>query len=108
MAYGATFAASGVATGAARPMNFETLLSPELAVHTDPDASTATPVGPFNDPNPADGESGAADPKLNCASAPLVVSFATQIEVPSPATPAGLLMPVVAGEAAAAVPPDVN
>jgi hypothetical protein len=51
-------AASGVVTGAARPMNFETVLLPEFAVHTEPEESTATPVGLVSDPKPAVGDSG--------------------------------------------------
>ena len=59
---GPTFAASGVITGTAIPMNFETELLPELVVHTDPEASTATPVGAFSDPKPVIGETGVLAP----------------------------------------------
>ena len=36
---------------AARPINSETLLSPELAVHTFSEASTAIAAGAFSTPN---------------------------------------------------------
>ena len=48
----------GVETGAARPMNWETVLLPELAVQTQPEGSTATPSGALREPNPAVGEAG--------------------------------------------------
>ena len=40
----------GVRIGVDKPMNFETVLSPELVTQTQPAASTATPTGVFNDP----------------------------------------------------------
>ncbi len=48
--YGPTLAASGVVTGVTRPMNSETVLSPELAVQTSPDGSAAIPMAAFNEP----------------------------------------------------------
>jgi hypothetical protein len=39
---GPTFAASGVVTAVARPMNLDSMLLPEL--------STATPIGVFSEP----------------------------------------------------------
>jgi hypothetical protein len=56
--YGPAIAASGVVTGAARPMNFETVLLPEFVVHTEPEESTATPAGLESEPKPATGDSG--------------------------------------------------
>lgn len=56
--YGPTVAAIGVVTGAARPMNFETVLLPELVVHTEPDESTATAMGPLSEPKPVIGDTG--------------------------------------------------
>jgi hypothetical protein len=56
--YGPTLAVSGVVTGTARPMNFETVLLPEFAVHTEPEASTATPAGLLSEPKPAIGDTG--------------------------------------------------
>ena len=57
--YGPALAARGITAGAAMPMISDTLLSPALAVHTFPDASTAMASGAFMAPNPAAGEIGA-------------------------------------------------
>ena len=59
--YGPTLTASGVAMGTARPMNFETVLLPEFAVQTQPEASTATPVGLLREPKPVSGDSGVSE-----------------------------------------------
>jgi hypothetical protein len=48
--YGPTFAARGVTTGIARPMNFDTVLLPLLVVHTEPEESIATPTGLLSPP----------------------------------------------------------
>src|SRR5665213_2988003 len=59
------------------PMNFDTVLSPELAVQTDPEESTATPAG---------------------------VLLATQKFRKSDAIPAGVVRPEVIGLAVLTVP----
>lgn len=48
--YGPTRIASGAGAGPAIPTNSETLLSPEFAVHTLPEGSTATPSGACSTP----------------------------------------------------------
>jgi len=87
--YGPTFAAIGVVTGVDSPTKTDTVLSPELAVHTFPEASTATPTGAFREPNPVDGEMGDELERLSCDKLPDVLPLVTQAFVPAVATPTG-------------------
>jgi hypothetical protein len=57
--YGPTLAASGVTAGVVRPTKQLTLLSPEFAVQTLPEGSTATPIGALREPKPVEGDRGA-------------------------------------------------